>query len=206
MRTLRPGARRTRVSKFALAWARSMRSARRMTKFAFRVAWRRRGQLHLSGLARAVRRDRHDDISEFESASPRPPEHDPGRLDDRRPRRRDQNVDLARVGSARPDDEGAVRAAGAASGQRRQSNDPEDAGPRERAISRRAEPPPARPTPASSRERCCVSRTSGRPEKALLATRIRLAPTDRTCRFSPARPASGSASRTNRSPPARLRR
>ena len=40
-------------------------------EFAFRVAWRRRGQLHLSGLARAVRRDRHDDISEFESASPR---------------------------------------------------------------------------------------------------------------------------------------
>ena len=82
----------------------------------FRIARRRGRELNLSGLTRPIRRDRHDDVGEIESAAPGAAEHDAGRLDDGRARRRYENVDLIGVGRGRPDDEGAIGTAGATGG------------------------------------------------------------------------------------------
>ena len=194
MRTLRPGVRRIREFEIRSRLGEVHAIRAQDDEFAFGVAWRRRGKLHLSGLARAVRRDGHDDIGEIESASPRAPEHHPRRLEDRRPRRRDENVDLARVRSARPDDEGAVGTAGAAGGDRRQSNETEHAraGGKGRSRHRRAQPaqyPRAKPRP--HRPSAVLSRAAVRSRRASPAAPIRSLRADRTCPFSPAQRAFG---------------
>ncbi len=77
----------------------------------FRIAGRRGRKLDISRLARPIGRDRHDDVSEIEASSPGAAEHDAGRLEDGRARRRHQKADPVRVGRGRPDDEGAIRTA-----------------------------------------------------------------------------------------------
>ena len=85
-------------------------------EIALRISGDRGRKLNVAGLARAVRRDGHDDVGEIEPPSPRAAEHDAGRLDDRGARRRHEKVDLAGVGRGRPDDKGAVRTARTAGG------------------------------------------------------------------------------------------
>ena len=154
----------------------------------FRIARRRRRDLDVARLARAVRRNRDGDVGEIEPASPRAAEHDARRLDHGRARRRDEKVDLVGAGRGRPDDQAAVWPAGAAGCDRSQSDDAKSAEPAS-SLRRGAEPTPrpgAKPQPCHSSG--VVSRGCGRTEKAWPATRIRSAPADRTCRFSPAPP------------------
>src|SRR6202034_3701874 len=73
-----------------------------------RIGWQRRRKRNVPWLARAGRRDRHDDIGEIQSSSPGASEHDARRLEHRRARRRHQEIDLARAWRARPDNERAV--------------------------------------------------------------------------------------------------
>jgi hypothetical protein len=111
------------------------------------IAWQRGGKGDVSWLARACWRNRDDDIGEIESSSSRPAEHDAWRLKDGRTRCRHKEVDLAGVRRARSYDEGAVRAAGAAGDDRRQSDRTEhaDTGP----ARRHSSDPRAHATPQS---------------------------------------------------------
>ena len=73
-------------------------------------------------LARAGRRNRHDDIGEIQPSSPGSSEHDAGRLKYGRARRRHKEVDPARVWRAWSNDECAVGTAGAPRRDRRQGD------------------------------------------------------------------------------------
>ena len=163
MRTRRPGVRLMRASKFALAWARVHAVGAQDGEVALGIARRRGGQRDVARLARACGWDRHDDIGEIEPASARPAEHDARRLNDGRARRRNQQVDLAGVRRARPDDKGAIGPAGAAGGDRREPDDADDAGAGPRAAASpeaRASDAQARPNPMT--RTLFVSRASGR--------------------------------------------
>ena len=125
-------------------------------------------------------------------SSPRPldpPNMTPGGSNDGRARRRHEEIDLAGVGRARPDDEGAVRPAGAAGCDGRQSDAHKSADARSarRFPWRRMQARPgAQPQPHDTAR--CFQPFISRPEKARPAMRIRSAPADRTCPFSPAPP------------------
>ena len=85
----------------------------------FRIGRQRGRKRDVPWLARAGRRDRHDDIGEIQPTPSRASEHDARRLKHGRAGCRHKEIDLARVWRARSDDEGAVGAAGAACRDRR---------------------------------------------------------------------------------------
>ena len=97
-----------------------------------RIGRQRRGERNVPRLAGACRRNRDDDIGEIESVPARAAEHHARRLNHGRTRRRNKEIDPARVRRARADDQRAIRAAGAAGGERRQPYDTDQADTRSR--------------------------------------------------------------------------
>src|SRR5271166_3961503 len=94
----------------------------------FRIAGRPRRPLHFAASARRVGWHRHHDVGELEPSAARAAEHDARRIDDRRARRRNENVDSGSARRAGSDDKVAEWTGGTAGDQRRQDKRQEGAG------------------------------------------------------------------------------
>ena len=84
------------------------------------IAGDRGRQRNVAGPARAVRRDRHDNVGEIEPTSSRSAEHDARRRNDRRAGCRHHEIDPAGVGRPGYRNEGPEGTAGAAGGDGRE--------------------------------------------------------------------------------------